>query len=456
LINRLLVRASCLAAAVAAALVQPLPAAAQSGSVSLIRDAEIEATIRAYAEPVFKAAGLDAAAIKVHLVNDNRINAFVTPGMNMFIHTGLLIRADTPNQVIGVIAHETGHIAGGHLVRIQEEMRNATIENILAMIAGIGAGIATGNAGVGAGTMMMGQGIALRNILKYSRTQEASADQAGMGFLDDTHQSARGMLEFFEKLESQMLLNTGSQDPYLQTHPLTRDRIDSVQQHVDHSPWSDVKDSPALVEMHQRMLAKLKGFLWPLDQVMLAYPKTDTSQPARYARAIAFFRVSRMKEALILMDSLLQESPDDAFYLEQKGQILFQGGRLAEAIPLYARAVELKPREALLRQELGQVELETEDQRYVKPAIVNLEFAASMQSNDPEVWRLLAIGYGRDNQLGMSALAQAQEAMAAGNKKEARLQARRALKGLPEGSRGWLQANDIISAAGGPDGDDDE
>ena len=456
MINRLLVRAVCLAGALAAALVPPLPAAAQGRAVSLIRDAEIEATIRAYADPVFKAAGLDAAAIKVHLVNDNRINAFVTPGMNMFINTGLLIRADTPNQVIGVIAHETGHISGGHLVRLSDEIRNATIQNILAMIAGIGAGVATGNAGVGAGTMMMGQNIAQRNVLQYSRTQEASADQAGMKFLDATHQSSRGMLEFFEKLEGQEFLLSTNQDPYVQTHPLTRDRIDSVAQHVGKSPYSDAKDSPTLIEMHQRMLAKLKGFLWPLDQVMQAYPKTDTSQPARYARAIALFRVSRLKESLILMDSLLQESPDDAFYLEQKGQILFQNGRLAEALPLYQRAVELKPREALLRQELGQVQLETEDQRYVKPAVANLEFAAGMQANDPDVWRLLAIAYGRDNQLAMSALAQAEEAMAAGQKKEARLQARRALKGLPSGSPGWQRANDIVGAAGGPNGEDDE
>jgi predicted Zn-dependent protease len=295
LINRLLARASCLAAAMAVTLAQSFPAAAQGRGLSLIRDAEIEATIRAYAEPVFKVAGLDAAAIKVHLVDDNAINAFVTPGMNMFINTGLLIRSDRPNQVIGVMAHETGHIAGGHLVRIQDELRNATIQSILAMVAGIGAGVATGNAGVGAGTMMLGQQMAQRDVLKYSRTQEASADQAGMGFLDATHQSSRGMLEFFEKLESQMLLNTGSQDPYLQTHPLTRDRIDSVQDHVDHSQYSDAQDPPAFIEMHKRMLAKLKGYLWPLDQVMLAYPKTDTSQPARYARAIAFYRVSRRR-----------------------------------------------------------------------------------------------------------------------------------------------------------------
>jgi predicted Zn-dependent protease len=188
----------------------------------------------------------------------------------MFINTGLLMRADTPNQVIGVIAHETGHIAGGHLVRIQDELRNATIQNILAMIAGIGAGIATGNAGVGAGAMMLGQNVAQRNILQYSRTQEASADQAGMKFLDETHQSARGMLQFFEKLEGQEFLLAGNQDPYVQTHPLTRDRIASVEDHVNHSAYSDAKDSPALIEMHQRMLAKLKGFLWPLDQVMQA------------------------------------------------------------------------------------------------------------------------------------------------------------------------------------------
>ena len=451
MINRLLARAACLAVVIVAVLVQPLPAAAQS----LIRDAEIEATIRAYANPIFKAAGLDASAIKVHLVNDNRINAFVTPGMNMFINTGLLIRADTPDQVIGVIAHETGHIAGGHLVRIQDELRNATIENILAMVVGIGAGVATGNAGVGAGALTLGQGIAQRNILKYSRTQEASADQAGMKFLDETHQSSRGMLQFFEKLEGQEFLLANNQDPYLQTHPLTRDRIEAVQQHVDTSPYSNVKDSPALMEMHQRMLAKLKGFLWPLDQVLMTYPNTDTSQPARYARAIAYFRVSRLKESLAQMDSLLKESPNDPFYLEQKGQIMFQAGRLADALPLYQRAAELRPREPLLRQELGQVEIETEDQRYVKPAIANLEFAAQMQSNDPEVWRLLAIAYGRDGQLAMSALAQAEEAHASGDKREARLQARRALKGLPSGSPGWLRANDIISAVGGPDGDDD-
>src|SRR5581483_7478503 len=198
------------------------PAAAQD--VQLIRDAEVEETIRAYADPLFTVAGLDAQAIKVHLIQNDQINAFVAPGMNMFINTGLLMRADSPNQVIGVIAHETGHIADGHLVRIQDELHDATVESIAALLLGIGAGIASGNAGVGMGAATIGQGIATRDLLKYSRTQEASADQAGMRFLDETHQSSRGLLQFFRKLEGEEYLFGEDQDPYLQTHPLTRDR----------------------------------------------------------------------------------------------------------------------------------------------------------------------------------------------------------------------------------------
>jgi predicted Zn-dependent protease len=451
LINRLLAGATCLAAALAVTLAQPVPARAQDQGVSLIRDAEIEATIRAYADPVFTVAGLDARAMKVHLIQSDQINAFAAPDMNIFVYTGLLMRADTPNQVIGVIAHETGHIADGHLVRFQDNLRNATVESIAAMLLGLGAGIASGNAGLGVGAAVIGQGIAQRDLLKYSRVQEASADQAGMRFLDASHQSARGMLEFFQKLEGEEFLLEGNQDPYVQTHPLTRDRIDSVQQHVDTSPYSNVKDSPQMMLLHQRMLAKLKGYLWPLDRVLQVYPASDQSVPAQYARAIAFYRVSRFKEALALMDNLLKQSPDDAFFLEQKAQILFQNGRLAEALPLYQRAADIRPWEPLLRQELGWIQVETEQPDYVKPAIANLQFAAQQESNDPTNWRLLAVAYGRDDQLAMSALAQAEEAMANGDKREARLQARRALKGLASGSLGWLRASDIVSAAGGPE-----
>lgn len=443
LINRLL--AGC--AALAVVLILPTPGFAKGGGISLIRDAEIEETIRAYADPIFKVAGQEAANIHVHLINDDRINAFVAPGLNMFINTGLLMQADRPNQVIGVIAHETGHIAGGHLVRIKDAVRNATIENIACMLLGVGAAVATNGGAAPLPTIC--SEIAKRGLLKYSRVQEASADQAGMKFLDASEQSSRGMLEFFKKLEGQEFLLSTNQDPYLRTHPLTTDRIDSVADHVAHSPYSDRPDLPAFIVMHQRMLAKLKGFLWPLGRVLQVYPeKKDMSVPGRYARAIAYFRVSRLKESLELMDSLLKEAPDDPFFLEQKGQILFQNGRLAEALPLYQRAVDLRPRESLIRLELGQLQIELEQDQYVRPAIENLQLAASGEPNNATAWHFLAIAYGRGGDIGMSALAKAEEAMAQGDPKEARAQAQLALnRGLPDGSPGWIRAQDILSRA---------
>lgn len=427
---------------------QPQMALAQAGKrMSLLRDAETEATIRAYADPLFRAAGLDPAGIRVLLVDDDSINAFVAGGMRLFINTGLLMRADTANQVSGVIAHETGHIAGAHLSRIQDELRNATIEQIIGMVLGAGAAIATGDGGAAVAGASLGSEIAKRNLLKYSRTQESAADHAGMGFLDATKQSSRGLLEFFKKLEGQEFLLGQNQDPYLLTHPLTTDRIDAVQDHVNNSPYSDVKDSPEIDAMHQRMVAKLKGYIWPLSRVQQEFPASNTSIPARYANAIALYRVSRMPEALKLMDSLLQDVPDDPYFLEQKAQILFENGKMAEALPLYSLALQQRPNEPLLGLELAQVEIELEQPELTKSAIKHLEDVTVIEPRNARAWYFLAVAYGRDGNLPMSALAQAEQAMAQGNSQEAWAQAKRALDGMEAGSPGWLKANDIITEA---------
>jgi predicted Zn-dependent protease len=425
----------------------PRPSLAQSRQLSLIRDAEVESTIRGYADPLFRAAGLDPNGIRVLLVNDDSINAFVAGGMRLFINTGLLMRADTANQVMGVIAHETGHIAGAHLSRIQEELRNATIEQVIGMVLGGAAAVASGQGGAVAAGATLGSEIAKRNLLKYSRTQEAAADQAGMGFLDATKQSSRGMLEFFEKLEGQEFLLGQNQDPYLLTHPLTTDRINSVQQHVDNSPYSDVKDTPKNAVLHERMVAKLKGYIWPLTRVEQEFPKSDKSVGARYARAIALYRVSRMPEALELMDSLLLDMPNDPFFLEQKAQILFENGKLAEALPLYKQAFDERPREPLLGLELAQVEIELEQPALTKQAIEHLETVITIEPRNARAWYFLSVAYGRNGDLPMSALAQAEQAMAQGNSDEAWAQAKRAIEGMKAGSPGWLKANDIISEA---------
>ncbi|MDY0873176.1 M48 family metalloprotease [Dongia rigui] len=423
------------------------PALAQQRALSLIRDAEIESTIRAYADPLFRAAGLDPLAIRVLLVNEDSINAFVAGGQRLFINTGLLLRADTPNQVKGVIAHETGHIAGAHLSRIQDELKNATIEQIIGMLLGAGAAVASGNGGAVIAGTTLGNEIAKRSLLQYSRTQEAAADQAGMGFLDATHQSSRGMAEFFEKLEEQEFLLPQNQDPYLLTHPLTTDRVSAVEQHVSESAYSDAKDPPEDIARHERMVAKLKGYIWPLQRVEQEFPKTDTSIGARYARAIALFRVSRMPEALQLMDSLLADIPNDPYFLEQKAQILFENGKLREALPLYTAAFNQLPTEPLLGLEVAQVEIELEEPELTKSAIRHLEAVTTIEPRNSRAWYFLSVAYGRDGNLPMSSLAQAEQAMAQGNSDEAWAQAKRALEGLPAGSPGWLKANDIISEA---------
>lgn len=432
--------------AVLTVLSEPL-CARSAEALGLIRDAEIEATVRAYAEPLWTAAGLDAAFVQVHLINDDRINAFVAGGQQLFINTGLLMKSKNANQVIGVIAHETGHLAGGHLARMQDELRHRTIESIIALAAGVGAGLATGNPGVGVGTVLLGQNVTLRGFLQYSRTQEASADQAALKFLDATHQSARGLLDFFRILEGEMALFGGNQDPYLQTHPLVPERIDAVQAHVDTSPYSDAKEPEAFDIMHDRMVAKLVGYLKPLDRVLHDYPASDNSITARYARAIALFRVSRFQESLAIMDSMLKDVPDDPFFLEQKGQILFQSGRVKDALPYYQKALALKPAEPLLRAETAQVMIETEDPIYLKEAISDLSEATRLEPEEASSWHLLAIAQGRAGNLPEASLSQAEEQLALGKKKQAKFFANKAMDGLPIGSPSWQRAQDILGVS---------
>lgn len=440
-------RAISLVLATALGLAPLFEAEAQSRRPSLIRDAEIEATLRAYADPIFAAAGLDTSAVQVHIINDKRINAFVSNGMQIFIHTGLLMEAKTPNQVIGVLAHETGHISGGHLARQKEELENRTIEAIIGVLAGVAIGVATGSGEAGVGAATLGQSIATRNLLQYTQAQEGAADQAAFSLLEGTHQSPTGMVDFFRMLSRQEALSSINQDPYMRTHPLTTSRVDSAEAALRASPYADAKDPPELTARHERMLAKLTGYLEPLSRVMTTYPEKDQSVAARYARAIAYFRVSRTEEALAAMESLLAEAPNDPFFIEQKAQILYDRGRLAEALPLYQQALDLVPHEPLIRMELAEVQVGLEHPALLEPAIANLEEVVRLEPKNARAFHLLATAYGRSGDEPMANLAQAEEFLARGKTKEAKHFADRALQGLKEGSPGWLKAQDIQFAA---------
>ncbi|MEO5337280.1 MAG: M48 family metalloprotease [Magnetospirillum sp. WYHS-4] len=420
---------------------------AEASRISFIRDAEIEDTIRVFASPLFLAAGLEPSAVHIYLVNDRALNAFVAGGQRLFVNTGLIIRTEHPGQLIGVIAHETGHIAGGHLVRTREAVANATATQIVAMILG---GIAAAGAGHGDGVgaaILGGQSAGMRSFFQYSRTQESSADHAGMKFLDDNGWSAVGLQEFFRVLEGQDLLSTDRQDPYMRTHPLTRERIDRVAEHIQKSPFTKAAFPKDFDVRHRRMRAKLVAFMETPGTALRLYKETDNSLESRYARTVAYYRKLELDKAHQMIDGLIAENPGDPYFHELKGQMLFEKGQVAESLAPYRMAVKLMPSSPLLRADLAKVQLELEDPKQLDEAIANLQMALSFDKDDPSNWRRLAIAYGRKGDEGMSALALGEEALLQNKPDIAKFQAVKAEKLLPHGSRAWLQAQDVLQAA---------
>ena len=331
----------------------PTVAIAQEAAPKLIRDAEIEGLMRLYTKPIFQAAGLSPGAVKVYLINDPRINAFVAGGQRIFIHTGLLTQAKTPNEVIGVLAHETGHIAGGHLARMGQELDRQSTTVIIGMLLGAAAmagGVAAGNSNA----MRAGQGImggsgtlAQRMVLNYARAMEASADQAALKYLTATGQSASGMLTLFQKLANQSIASIQYVDPYVMSHPMPFDRIRNLETSAKATPYFNKKDLPELTMRHELMQAKLTGFLQP-HLVYQKYPTSDMSMPARYARAIVMFRSGDTRNALPVIDSLIADLPKN-LPLELKGRPCWKAAALPKLSHRFGRPRSFCRRTALSR-----------------------------------------------------------------------------------------------------------
>lgn len=432
------------------ALVPVRAAVAQQGQLKLVRDAEIESTIRTFITPIWRVAGLDPEAVAIMIVQDNSLNAFVAGGQRIFINTGLLMRTETPNQLIGVLAHETGHIAGGHLARQQEELRNLSTMQILETLLGGAAVVGGSVSGAGAGGSrggVTGPGGAaipgsLYSFLRYTQTQEAAADQAAITFLERAHQSPRGAADFLRILEKQERLSLGRPSPYLITHPLTPDRIATFDDAVAHSPYANTPDSPQFIEMHKRMVAKLMGFVAP-GQALQRYSESDRSVPARYARAIALYRTGAMGSALLTLDGLLKEHPNDPYFHELRGQILFENGRAAEAVPSYRRATQLLPGAAIIRIDFARALIETNKREADREAVRNLDMAAQSESDSFDLWRLEATAYSRMGNEGMTSLARAEMSVIQGQRAEAQAHAAAAVRQLPAGTPAWQRAQDI-------------
>lgn len=437
-------RISCLAVLCLSPLLA-VPASAQQ--ISLIRDAEIENTIRMYATPLFQQTGVDPDAVQIHLVKDRTLNAFVAEGLNLFINTGLIMKTDHAGQLIGVIAHESGHIAGGHLVKGSNAIETARTESMVATILGVAAAVAARRGDVASAMIGGGNESALRSYLAFSRGIEASADTAALTFLDNLHLSSRGFLEFMERLEGEELLSSDRQDPYMRTHPVTSERVDEIRHHVETSAYSDYPVPPQYVEPHRRMVAKLYAFMDPPVSTLMRYREDDKSIEARYARAIAYYRKPDLANAIPLIDGLIAERPKDPYFHELKGQMLFENQRGAEAIPEYRMAVQLLPNNPLLLEELGQAEVESEDPALTADAGRHLKIAVQRDPSDAEAWRLLSIAYGRSGQEPQAEAALAEYCLLAGQYGEALYHTDKARKGLKPGSPDALRVDDIRAQA---------
>lgn len=431
--------------AIMALLFLSLPARA-ADDMNILRDAETEAMLRDFARPIFEAAGLAPDSIHFVLVQNNQINAFVAGGSNMFIYTGLLRAAKTPEELIGVMAHETGHIAGGHLVRTREEMRNASATAILATLAGVAAAVASRDGAAGVAAVSLGNSVAQNSMLSYSRTQESSADQAALSFLDRSGITATGMRDFLQRLEDQEVLPSDQQSEFVRTHPLTRDRVDAVTAHIeaDHTPLHPLPTTYA--ERMQRILKKLDGYLDPRGTLQRT-SANDTDFASRYARAVAFHQTGDTAGALDIIGKLLSSEPENPYLYELQGQVLYETGHAADAIAPYRKAVSFSHGNALLRLGLAQALMDSSGDSNLPEAVTQLESAVNDEHGSPLLWRLLATAYGRQNQMGLAAYALSEESLARGNKALASQQAKRAQELLPRGSPGWIKAGDVLANA---------
>jgi len=395
---------------------------------------------------VLEAAGIPPKSVDIYLLNDPSINAFVTRGSDMYIHTGLLVQADRPAQVIGVIAHETGHIAGGHVARMGDAFAAAAMPMLITMGLGLIA-MAAGSPDAGMALLTSGQHIAERTILRHSRIQESAADQAAVTYLTRTGQSARGLLEITEKFRHMEILSAQKQNPYVRTHPLSSDRIASLTERTKNSPYADILESKEQVFEFEMMKAKLYGFLNRPELTFYRYPASDTSMPARYARAVAYYRIPEVDKALAEIDSLIADQPNNPYFQELKGQIFFETGRAAEAIPYHNKSVELLPDAPLLRINLAQAMIATEDSGLNAAAIRHLETAILSEQENSFAWHQLAVAYARQGKIGKADLATAERHFNNRQMGPAVAFAKRARINVVKGSTHWQRAMDIIEIA---------
>ncbi len=419
----------------------------RNSRLPLVRDAQIEALIKDYTLPIFRAAGLGTRSVEVFLLNKREFNAFVT-GTRMFINTGTIMKADTPNEVIGVFAHETGHIIGGHLTRLRDRMEKTRILSILGALAGAGAAVG-GNSNAAAAIITGSAGVLQRGNLAYQRTEEIAADRTAVTLMDKTKQSSKGLLTTFEKLGQNPLFSSGRLDPYAISHPLPRERISLLQSVVRKSPFYNQKDSPELQLKHDLARAKIAAYSGGAGMVRGIFGKNINGPGGVYGTAIALYLSGNSNQALKLMDRLLRQMPNNPYFHEMKGEILLRAGRADAAVQSFKKAVALDKHDSgLLRIQLGHALLETNNKANLDAAITTLKAGISRDKYSSQGHGFMARAYAAKGNQVLAIAASAEQKFLQGRFKEAKQFAARAQPKLKAGSPQWLRLQDILNFSG--------
>jgi predicted Zn-dependent protease len=421
------------------------PVAAQA----VLRDAETEALLNEMTAPLIEASELEPGNVEMVLINDGSINAFVAGGQAIYVHAGLINAADTANEVQGVLAHELGHITAGHVIRFNERTKAANGISILSLLVGVAAALAgAGDAAMGA--IMAGQQAALGSFLAYNRDQEAATDLAGARYLSGAGISGRGMISFFEKLRNFEIRRGYSRSDdagYMRTHPLSGDRVQTLRNLLEEDPAWEARDDPALQERFLRAKAKLYGYLADPRRTLTYFPVSDTSIPARYARAYAYHKEARIDLALAEADALLAAEPENPYFLELKGQVLLESGRPLEALDPLRRATELSRAHPLIAGIFGHALIATENEANYPEAERVLRAAVATDRYNPFAWYQLGVVYAASGDIPRARLASAEQLVMNRRFPEALQNAQAAEASLPYGSPDWIRAQDVALEA---------
>lgn len=417
------------------------PARAQDGKgMAIVRDAEIESILSQWGAPVYKAAGLNPKSMRIILVPDPDLNAFTAGGMAIFMTTGLIMAADSPDEIVGVLAHETGHIAGGHILSLTSHMRTASYEAIISMILGMGVGILSGNADAASAIGTLGTARAYGSLFAHSRLEESAADQAAITFLSNANLPVQGLASFMKKLEDQELLPPAQQRPFARTHPITRDRIAALTNRTE--KYKSINPMPEAAKAQlARIKAKLEAFINPNRALYNYEDRNDAT--AVMAQAIVAYRQSRIGDALTLVDRWIAMEPDNAYAYELKGQILKDGNRPAEAVAPYEKAIALAPAAALIKIDTAHAMIESNDNRKLDKAITYLNVALQSEPKSTMAYRLLSTAYARKGMEPEAQIYLAEMALLNNNKKQARQLVDRAQPRLRAGSPVLRRASDL-------------